>query len=59
MFDQELPMVPNLVVFLVRERYGVDPLQLVREGGVEREEGGGAEEPDGVVCGVEVDDVGG
>jgi hypothetical protein len=56
---QELPVVPDLVVFLVSQRYAVDPLELVEEGGVEREEDRGAEEPDGVMCGVEVDDVGG
>jgi len=52
--DQELSVVPDLVVLLVRERYGVYPLELVVKGGVERKEGGGAEDPDGVVCGVKV-----
>lgn len=50
-------MVPDLVVFLVFEGDGVDPEELGGDGVGEGEEGGGAEEPDGVVGWVEGDDV--
>lgn len=45
--DDELAVVPDLVVFRVRERDGVEPGDFGAEGGGEGREGGGAVEPAG------------
>lgn len=50
-------MVPDLVVLLVVEGDGVNPVELLVEVGVQGGEGCGAIEPDCIVSWVEVDNV--
>lgn len=57
MIDEELSMVPDLVVLLVVESYFIDPGYFSGDGGVECKECGCPVEPDGVVCGIHGDDV--
>ena len=57
MVDEELAMMPDLVVFLVVEGYIIDPIQLFFDIRVESEDGGSSIEPNGVVGCVHGDDV--
>lgn len=50
-------MVPDLVVLEVGEGDGVEPCDLLRDGGLQGEDDGCAVEPDCVVGWVELDDV--
>ena len=57
MVDEELSVVPDLVVLLVVESYFINPGYFSGNGGVEGEECGGPVEPDSVVCCVQGDDM--
>ena len=57
MVDEELSVVPDLVVLLVVKSYFIDPGYFGGDGRVECEECGRPVEPDGVVCCVQGDDV--
>lgn len=55
--QQQLPVVPDLVVLLVLEGHLVEPGHLVQQGNVERLHDGEPVQPDRVVCRVHGDDV--
>ena len=57
--DQQLPVVPDLVVLLVRKGDFVDPSKLIADWVANGEDDSGTVEPNGVVGWVEIDEVGG